>query len=42
MRVKVHLGSGVEYWKGWTNIDIDKNLKADIHADFIKGDSFRR
>ncbi len=34
---KIHLGSGQDYRQGWVNIDVDRNVKADIYSDFVKG-----
>jgi predicted SAM-dependent methyltransferase len=39
--VKVNLGSGEDYKLGWVNVDIDKSIKADIYADFIKKIPFK-
>ena len=30
---RLHIGCGTNYLEGWTNIDIDKEVKADWHGD---------
>lgn len=34
-KIKLHLGSGDDYRKGFVNIDVDKSIKTDICIDFI-------
>jgi len=33
--MKLHLGCGNKYFEKWTNIDIDKTVKADIYDDVM-------
>lgn len=35
-KVKINLGCGNEYKKGWINVDFNKEVKADICADLSK------
>jgi len=35
--MKLHLGCGQEYKKGWLNVDSNKSLKADLHYDLNFG-----
>lgn len=34
--IKLNLGCGEDYMKGYVNIDIDRNVKADKYCDFTK------
>ena len=34
--MKLHLGSGSRYLENWVNVDINKDIKADIHQDLNK------
>ncbi len=33
---KLNLGCGINYWQGWVNLDFNKEVKADVYADFEK------
>lgn len=33
---KLNLASGTKYFKGWTNVDIDKNVNANVYCDLNK------
>src|SRR3989338_7233650 len=33
---KINLGCGKDYRPGWINVDFNKEVRADIHADFTK------
>jgi len=35
-KLKVYLGSGLDYRKDYINIDFNKNIKADIYLDLNK------
>ncbi|MFA6023171.1 MAG: methyltransferase domain-containing protein [Candidatus Pacearchaeota archaeon] len=39
--IKLHLACGTDYREGYINIDIDKNVKADVYQDFTKGLPFK-
>ena len=34
--LSLHLGCGLEYWKGWVNIDISSSSVADVVMDFVE------
>lgn len=34
MSIKINLGCGKDYREGWINVDFNKEVKADIYADF--------
>lgn len=34
--IKLNLGCGNDYRKGWINVDFNKEVKADVYADFAK------
>lgn len=34
--VKLHLACGIKYRDGWINVDMNRNVKADIYADLTK------
>ncbi len=33
--VRLHLGCGDDYWPGWINVDSDRRVPCDLHADFV-------
>ena len=39
---KLNLGCGGDYKKGWTNVDIDKNVRADIYSELSENFPFKR
>lgn len=39
--MKINLGCGKDYWDGWINCDISKEIKADKYFDVRKGLPFR-
>jgi SAM-dependent methyltransferase len=34
--IKINLGCGMDYREGWVNVDFNKEVKADVYADFTK------
>jgi len=34
--IKLNLGCGKDYKNGWVNVDLNKEIKADVYADFTK------
>lgn len=40
--LKLNLGSGPDYKKGYINIDLDKTYKADLYHDFLKGLPYKK
>ncbi|OGM58283.1 hypothetical protein A3A75_04585 [Candidatus Woesebacteria bacterium RIFCSPLOWO2_01_FULL_39_10] len=38
---KLNLGCGGDYKKGWTNVDIDKNVRADIYSELSENFPFK-
>ncbi len=34
--IKINLGCGMDYHEGWVNVDFNKEIKADVYADFTK------
>ncbi len=39
---KLQLGCGLDYKQGWTNVDFNKEIKADIYCDFEKKLPFKK
>ena len=35
-KIKLHLGSGSRYLEGWTNVEINREIKADVYHDLNK------
>jgi SAM-dependent methyltransferase len=35
-KIKINLGCGTDYKKGWINVDFNKEVNADVYADFKK------